>query len=155
MDRAVVDNSSCRPRTEVCHLPETYEPSIRPQAVFTDIKDRLNWNEMVSEGSIQRLTVSLGDVGAEGGGDYIDMYFGYFNVPAVGTSVLGEKGYTNLTSRLRPGEHAIFIIANGAESFKGSGYVRGGIYERIQVAQGIDTFTFRDLDYLNLDGIEA
>jgi NosR/NirI family nitrous oxide reductase transcriptional regulator len=140
---------------EIARQVGIIKPTIRPQAIFTDIKDRLSWNEMVSEGSIQRLTVSLGDVGAEGGGDYIDMYFGYLNVPAVGNSVLGEKGYNNLMSRLRPGEHTIFIIANGAESFKGSGYVRGGIYERIQVAQGIDTFTFRDLDYLNLDGIEA
>ena len=29
-------------------------------------------------------------------------------------------------------------------------FVRGGIFDRIQVSQGLDTFTFRDLDYLNL-----
>ena len=41
------------------------------------------------------------------------------------------------------------------ESFKGSGFVRGGIYDRVQVAQDMDTSTFRDLDYLNLYDIEA
>ena len=31
--------------------------------------------------------------------------------------------------------------------------MRGGIFDRIQVSQGLDSFTFRDLDYLNLWGI--
>ena len=33
--------------------------------------------------------------------------------------------------------------------------MRGGIYDRVQLRQGLDTFTFRDLDYLNLYGLEA
>ena len=140
---------------EIARQVGIIKPAMRPQAVFADISDRLGWDEMVSEGSIQRLIVSPSDLGAEGEGDYLDLYFGYLNAPSVGKSVLGEHGYDSLMSRLRPGEHAIFIIANGAGSFKGSGYARGGIYERIQVVQGMDTFTFRDLDYLNLDGIEA
>lgn len=140
---------------EIARQVGIIKPAIRPQAVFADSEGRLGWDEMVSEGSIQRLNVSAGDIGAEGDGDYLDMYFGYLNAPSVGKSILGEHGYDDLMSRLRPGEHAIFIIANGAGSFKGSGHARGGIYERIQVVQGIDTFTFRDLDYLNLGGIEA
>jgi NosR/NirI family nitrous oxide reductase transcriptional regulator len=56
---------------------------------------------------------------------------------------------------LQPGEHAIFVIANGSESFKGSGFVRGGIFDRIQLVQGMDTFTFRDLDYRNLYDVHA
>ncbi len=69
--------------------------------------------------------------------------------------MLGDSVYQSLMSRLKPDEHAIFLIANGLESFKGSGFVRGGIYDRVQVAQDMDTSTFRDLDYLNLYGIEA
>ncbi|MCK7501553.1 MAG: hypothetical protein MZW92_74670 [Comamonadaceae bacterium] len=57
-------------------------------------------------------------------------------------------GYARLHSQLAAGEHAIFVVrCAGRESFKGSGFVRGGIYDRIQVAQGHDAFTFRDLDY--------
>ncbi len=122
----------------------------RPQAAFADVKDQLGWDEMVAEGSIQRLTVSPGD-----GDAVIDMYFGLLNAPALGKSILGEQGYNGLMSRLHPGEHAIFIAARGAESFKGSGFAHGGIFERLQVAQGIDTFIFRALDYLKLDRIEA
>jgi len=54
------------------------------------------------------------------------------------------------------GENAIFIIrTDGKESFKGSGFVRGGIYDRIQVHQENDSFTFRDTDALNLYSIKA
>jgi NosR/NirI family transcriptional regulator, nitrous oxide reductase regulator len=132
------------------------QPTIRPQATFTDVAGKLGWQELVKEGSVQRLRVTAREVGlADTGQPYIDLYFGYLNAPAVGRSVLGDTGYASLMARLEPGEHAIFMVADGMESFKGSGFVRGGIYDRVQVAQDIDTFTFRDLDYLNLYGIEA
>jgi len=140
---------------EVAKQVGIIKPVIRPQAKFTAVTGALSWEEMVKEGDIQRLTVSAADVGIKNDVPYIDMYFGYLNTPAVGKNVLGKFGYKSLMSRLKPGEHAIFIIANGKESFKGSGFVRGGIYDRIQVAQDMDTITFRDLDYLNLYGIKA
>lgn len=131
------------------------KPTIRPQAKYTAVTDKLSWGELLKEGAVQRLSVSPDEVGVKAEGPYLDMYFGYLNNPAVGKSVLGEYGFKSLMSRLKPDEHAIFIIANGMESFKGSGFVRGGIYDRIQVSQEMDSFTFRDLDYLNLYGIEA
>jgi NosR/NirI family nitrous oxide reductase transcriptional regulator len=132
------------------------KPTIRPQATFTDVAGKLDWQTLLKEGSVQRLRVTAKEVGlADTGQPYIDLYFGYLNAPAVGRSVLGDTGYASLMARLEPGEHAIFMVADGMESFKGSGFVRGGIYDRVQVAQDIDTFTFRDLDYLNLYGIEA
>lgn len=131
------------------------QPDSRPQATFVDLADRLDWDAMVKEGSIQQLVVMQKDVGREGDGSTIELYFGYLNAPAIGKSVLGESGYTSLMSQLKPDEHAIFIIADGKESFKGSGFVRGGIYERIKIVQGLDSFVFRDLDYLNLHGIAA
>lgn len=127
----------------------------RPRATYTNINESLSWDEMVTEGSIQRLRAPLKEMGVDANGDYIDIYFGYLNAPAIGRSVLGDRNYKSLISRLQPGEHAIFIVASGAESFKGSGFVRGGSYERIKVVQDMDTFIFRDLDYLNLYGIKA
>ncbi len=128
----------------------------RPQARFTPVKEQHSWDELLAEGSIQHLTVSSADVGmAITGKTYIDLYFGYLNAPAVGSSILGEHNYAALMSDLKPNEHAIFIVANGAASFKGSGFVRGGIYDRIQVSQDMDTFTFRDTDYRNLYNIRA
>lgn len=123
----------------------------RPAARFTTIQAKMSWAEMVKEGSIQHLLVTAKDAGATNlDQPYMDLYFGYLNVPAVGTSLLGEHAYRRLMDDLKPNEHAIFIIANGQSSFKGSGYVRGGIYDRIQVRQDPETFTFRDTDYQNL-----
>ncbi len=132
------------------------KPTIRPQAKFRDVPGTLNWKALLEEGSVQELKVKADEIGqGPAGQPYIDIYFGYLNTPAIGRSVLGEHGYAALMSKLKPGEHAIFLIANGTGSFKGSGFVRGGIYDRVMVSQDIDSFTFRDLDYLNLYGIEA
>jgi NosR/NirI family transcriptional regulator, nitrous oxide reductase regulator len=128
----------------------------KPQAKFTAVSEKLGWDALVKEGSVERLTVKPGEVGeADTGQPHIDMYLGYLNAPNVGRNVLGEESYRRLMADLKPDEHAIFIISNGTGSFKGSGFVRGGIFDRIQVIQDVDTFTFRDVDYLNLYGIAA
>ncbi|MCC6533002.1 MAG: 4Fe-4S binding protein [Burkholderiales bacterium] len=128
----------------------------RARARFAPFTAALDWQSLLKDGSVRRLRVEPEDLGERGTGEpYIDMYFGYLNVPSIGRSILGEDNYRRLMAGLKPDEHAIFIIANGSSSFKGSGFVRGGIYDRIQVAQELDTFTFRDLDYLNLYGVHA
>jgi NosR/NirI family nitrous oxide reductase transcriptional regulator len=128
----------------------------RPPARFTPVKDKLDWAGLLKEGSVQRLLVPAADAGAPDlSQPYMDLHFGYLNVPSVGLSLLGQHGYRRLMEDLKPDEHAIFIIATGQESFKGSGFVRGGIYDRVQVRQDPVTFTFRDLDYQNLYHLEA
>jgi len=132
------------------------KPVIRPQPRFTPLQETLSWDELVAEGGVQRLTVQPADVGVEDtGGALIDMYFGDLNVPTIGQSILGKVNYTRLMAELKPGEHTIFIIANGTTSFKGSGFVRGGIFDRIQVTQDMETFTFRDTNYRNLYDVQA
>ncbi len=128
----------------------------KPPAVFTPVSEHLSWDALVREGSIGRITVRPKDVGVEDTGEpYIDLHFGYLNVPTIGRSILGDDGYQRLMADLKPGEHAIFVIGRGTASFKGSGFVRGGIYDRVRVAQDVETFTFRDTDYLNLYAVHA
>lgn len=128
----------------------------RPQAVFDPAAATRDWASLVKEGSVGHIYVSGADIGEDTAGQpYMDMHFGYLNAPAIGRSILGERNYQRLMADLKPNEHAIFIIANGAASFKGSGFVRGGIFDRIQVAQELDAYTFHDVDYLNLYSIEA
>ncbi|AVZ78928.1 4Fe-4S binding protein [Zoogloeaceae bacteirum Par-f-2] len=130
-------------------------PVVREPARFIETGAKLDWNALVQEGSIQRLTVRPEQVGLERSSEpFIDLWFGYLNQPDIGRAVLGDAAWRNLMSRLDETEHAIFVIRSGGkESFKGSGFVRGGIYDRVQIRQGADTFTFRDLDYLNLYGL--
>lgn len=128
----------------------------RPQAVFKAPGVPLDWPTLVKEGSVQRLTVSASDVGETDTREpLIDIHFGYLNEPTIGRSILGERSWQNLMSDLGPGDHAIFMVATGRTTFKGSGFVRGGLFDRVQVAQDTDAFTFRDTDYRNLYGIEA
>jgi len=133
------------------------KPPERPPVQYTDVPPLADWEAMRKEGAVQRLTVRSEDVGVAPvpGKPYIDIWFGYLNAPTIGKAVLGEQNYRRLMDELKPGEHAIFLIADGIESFKGSGFVRGGIFDRIQVAQELDTYTFRDLDYQNLYSVRV
>lgn len=133
------------------------EPTVRPQARFADTDDTPDWATLVKQGAVKRLTVKPEQVGLPRGPEpFIDLWYGYLNHPTIGRAIMGDRGWQDLMARLKDGEHAIFVVRTaGAESFKGSGFVRGGIYDRVQVKQGQDAFTFRDTDYLNLYGIEA
>jgi len=133
------------------------KPVIRPQARFPAATAQPTWAQLVEDGSVQNLVVKAEEVGLKSDGrPYMDLWFGYLNQPTVGQAVLGKDGYAGLMGRLKEGEHAIFIVKTaGMDSFKGSGFVRGGIYDRVQVRQDSDSFTFRDLDYVNLWGISA
>lgn len=132
-----------------------FKGEVRPAPRYTPLDERLSWQQLLDEGSVMRFQLQRKDVGLAGEATYIDMYFGHLNVPTVGISLLGEPVYRRLMADLKPDEQAIFIIANGEASFKGSGFVRGGIYDRIQVRQDPQSFTFRDTDYLNLYGVHA
>ncbi len=133
------------------------EPTVRPQARFVDGGRTLDWAALVAEGAVRNLKVMPEQVGLQRSTTpFIDLWFGYLNHPEIGRSILGEAGWRALMARLAEGEHALFVIRTGGnESFKGSGFVRGGIYDRVQIRQGQDAFTFRDLDYLNLYGVNA
>ena len=132
-------------------------PTVREPARFITSGQRASWDELVKQGAVKRLRVMPEQVGLERGPDpFIELWFGDLNHPDIGKSVLGESGWNNLRLQLKDGENAFFVIrTGGAESFKGSGFVRGGIYDRVQLRQGADAFTFRDLDAMNLYGIAA
>ncbi len=86
---------------------------------------------------------------------FIDLYYAYLNLPTIGRNLLGRSQYDWLMGELKPNEHAIAVMANGAYSFKGSGYVRGGIFDRIQIQQDNQAISFRDLDYHRLSDVYA
>lgn len=130
-----------------------------------------SWQELTGDGSVRRLILTKGQVDdsfvgtpAEGietadaderGDTLIDLYAGYLDAPTIGRNLLGESQYQWLRSELKEGEHAIAVMANGDYSFKGSGYVRGGIFDRVQIRQFGDTFNFRDLDFYRLSDVYA
>ncbi len=131
-----------------------------------------DWMTLIGDGSVRRLSLSVGEVTADfaaAGKEkaaarpesddpearFIDLYAGLVSAPVIGRSLLGEAEYENLRARLEPGQQALLIAANGLYSFKGSGFVRGGIFDRIQLAQGEGSIRFRDRNYKHLGEVAA
>ena len=139
--------------------------------VRSDFFEQADWKTLTGNGAIRRLYLSRGDVDKafagtaaadveraapeEAADTFIDLYFCYLNAPTIGRNLLGESQYNWLMAELKPGDHAIAVMANGIYSFKGSGYVRGGIFDRILVRQGDREISFRDLDYFRLSDVYA
>ncbi len=126
-----------------------------------------DWLTLVGDGSIRRLTLDVGMVNEafkdsgnaeaatrpeQGPPDatFIDLYTGLLTVPTIGRSVLGANEWRNLEQRLKEGDQAIFVGGRGSYSWKGSGYVRGGIFDRIQLIQGDIAIRFRDRQHKRL-----
>lgn len=139
--------------------------------VREDVFQPSNWTELTGNGAIRRLHLTRGQIdeafkGTEAEGideaspetadeTFIDLYATYLNVPTIGRNLLGERQYAELMAGLKPGEHAFAVLANGEYSFKGSGYVRGGIFDRVQLRQFGDIISFRDLDFIRLSDVYA
>ncbi|MDX3808202.1 4Fe-4S binding protein [Bosea thiooxidans] len=131
-----------------------------------------DWEALVGDGSVRRLSLTIGEVNeafAKAGnqaaadnpepGDpndpFIDLYVAPVSVPTIGRSLLGDSAYEQLRARLKPDQQAILVAGNGAYSFKGSGYVRGGIFDRIELLQDGQTTRFRDRNHTRLGSIAA
>jgi NosR/NirI family nitrous oxide reductase transcriptional regulator len=131
-----------------------------------------DWATLVGDGSVRRLALTVGEVNAAfertgkveaiakpepGAADesFIDLYATLVSIPAIGRSLLGEAEYQTLAQRLKPGQQALLIAGQGRYSFKGSGYVRGGIFDRIELVQGDTGVRFRDRTHSRLGGVAA
>ncbi|MBL4796834.1 MAG: regulatory protein NosR [Oleispira sp.] len=134
-----------------------------------DVFQKENWLELTGDGSIRRMVLSNKQIeksfaGTEGelaqplseeeeaNAAFIDLYYTQLNIPTIGRNLIGDSEYKWLTNELKEGEHALALMGNGF-SFKGSGYVRGGIFDRIQIHQGDNVFSFRDLDQYRINDL--
>ncbi|MGJ8561657.1 MAG: 4Fe-4S binding protein [Litorimonas sp.] len=131
-----------------------------------------SWTEMEGDGTVRRLALDVGQVNAsfEEMDDpraakralteapettFIDMQVALVSVPAIGEAILGDAEYGNLTAWLDEGDHAIAVVGRGLYSFKGSGYVRGGIFDRIVLIQDDVSVRFRDRGHQRMGDIAA
>ena len=56
---------------------------------------------------------------------------------------------------LQPGQQAILVMGEGRYSFKGSGFVRGGIFDRIELVQGLESVRFHDKNHTRIGDLAA
>src|SRR5690625_4938191 len=137
-----------------------------------DAGDVLSWQALLDSGAVSQLTLTVGDINeafeqtgneaaikrpepGEPDDTFIELWGALVSHPAIGKSLLGEREYDALANQLEPGQHALLIAGRGTYSFKGSGYVRGGIFDRIELDQGVETVRFRDYQHQRMGAIEA
>lgn len=145
------------------HIPRLVDPSV------TDVKD---WETLRAEGALANLHLTVADVnqrfeetGRQSAIDhpepgkpddqFIDLYAALVSSPSIGRSLLGDVAWERLRDRLKPGQQAILVTGNGPYSFKGSGYVRGGIFDRIEIIQQEHSFRFTDRNHQRLATLVA
>ncbi len=143
----------------------------KPATVRKDVFEPASWEQLTGNGAIRRLNLTRGQVdsafkGTEAEGvdaaraeqideTFIELYIADLNPPTIGRNLLGDNQYRFLMQDLKPGEQAIAVLGRGLFSYKGSGYVRGGIFDRVQLRQFGNVISFRDMDHQRLDDVFA
>ncbi|NOH82539.1 regulatory protein NosR [Vibrio sp. 03-59-1] len=135
-----------------------------------DIFNERTWLDLTGDGSIRKLfldnkAVQMAFNGTEGENVdtvpdsekdemFAEIYYALADIPTIGKNLFGEAEYNWLMKDLKDGEHLVAIFGNGY-SYKGSGYVRGGIFDRIQVQQADNDISFRDLEHTRITDLFA
>ncbi|MEX0406711.1 4Fe-4S binding protein [Aquibium sp. LZ166] len=149
----------------------TDAPSETRELIPTESEVR-DWQTLVGDGSVRSLRLTVREVSdafrAAGHPEaaqrpetrdpqdrFIELYIAPVSVPTIGRSLLGDVQYERLRQRLEPGQQAIVVAGDGAYSFKGSGYVRGGIFDRIELLQDGQGIRFRDRNHTRLADLAA
>ncbi|MDZ4087850.1 MAG: 4Fe-4S binding protein [Tabrizicola sp.] len=131
-----------------------------------------DWMTLEGDGTLRRLSLDVGQVNAAFAalGDeraiaralteapettFIEMQAALVSHPAIAKAILGEGEAANLAGWLAPGDQALLIVGRGIYSFKGSGYVRGGIFDRIVLIQDDVSVRFRDKMHKRLGAVVA
>ncbi len=149
------------------------EPSAGPRfEINAEAAAAPDWFTLLGDGTVRRLSLDIGQVNeafaamddpraaarplpGEPDESFIDLYATQVSVPGIATALLDGREVENLTTWLEEDEHAILVAARGLYSFKGSGYVRGGLFDRIQLIQGDMSVRFRDRDHRRVGAIAA
>ena len=174
----VIDDSIIRSGLKVARAlglgglaPETKgnEPQfeINPEAAIP-----ADWAVMEGDGTLRRLSLDVGQVNETFAANpdpraaeraltnpptatFIEMQAALVSVPAIGAGLLGDAADANLKTWLAEGDSAIALFGRGIYSFKGSGYVRGGIFDRIVLIQDDVSVRFHDRDHRRINAITA
>jgi NosR/NirI family nitrous oxide reductase transcriptional regulator len=148
-------------------VPEAPRVEIDPEAEVAG-----DWETLVGDGTVRRMVLSvaevneafagLGDARAldapEDGPDtdnFIELYTTLPSIPAIGRALLLEREYDTMRDWAGEGDHVLMLMGLGRYSFKGSGYVRGGLFDRIQLIQGDMAIRFRDRDHRRVGDLTA
>lgn len=108
----------------------------------------MTWQALMDQGAIARLDLDHGAVAERFAGTgvtpfdvapeapFIELRAALVTPPAIGQNLLGKGAYNRLLATMASEDQAILIAANGRYSFKGTSWIRDGVFDRIQIVQG-------------------
>ena len=131
-----------------------------------------DWMTLEGDGTLRRLSLDVGQINAafaamedKRAGErpltepseatFIEMQAALVSPPGIAKALLGDADAANLAAWLEPGDQAVAIMGRGLYSFKGSGYVRGGIFDRIVLIQDDISVRFRDKMHRRINSVTA
>jgi transcriptional regulator of nitric oxide reductase len=126
------------------------------------------WQALAADGSLVSLHLTVGEADAamaRNGGrlyagavspidpaaTFIELHTGLATPARVGRNLLGGRLYNRLMAELAEGDQLVFVAGRGLYSFKGTDYVRGGVFDRIQLVQGDKTIRFAKDDHVRVE----
>ncbi len=175
----VIDDSVIRSAFKVARLlglgaVGSSMQSVRKPAgiVNPEMTETQDWIGLVADQSVTRLNLDIAEVSdaftqaglleaaAKAESDdqherFIELYVAPVSVPSIGLSLLGKAEYANMQKNLKAGQQAILMMGRGLYSYKGSGYVRGGIFDRFEVIQADQVIRFLDFQNKRLRRVAA
>ncbi len=177
----VIDDSIIRAGLKVAHalglggFEKAAEPdanSDAPRMRADGPGEARSWASLIGDGSVRSLLLTNGEVNAafDALGDerararpqkgdpadaFAEIHVAIASQPTIGRSLLGDAEYENLKSWLGAGDDALFLAGGDSYSYKGSGYVRGGIFDRFQLIQGDRSVRFNDKTHRRIGAVAA
>jgi transcriptional regulator of nitric oxide reductase len=150
----------------------------RSRGILGDAQARLDfesfesvaWGALAEEGSLVELRLRVDEVEealSSGGGwlvpkgvprdaeaEFLTLATGLATPARVGRNLLGDQFYNRVMAGLSAGDQVIFIAGRGLYSFKGTGYIRSGLFDRLQLVQEERTFRFHKDDHVRVDELD-
>jgi transcriptional regulator of nitric oxide reductase len=137
-------------------------------SLVLDAYQEADWPALIADGSLTALRLGVGEVEralADQGArlypatagvrdpdtTFIDLYLRLATPARIGRNLVGDRLYNRALGELSHGDHLVFVAAQGLYSFKGTGYVRSGTFDRVQLVQGERAFRFRRDDHRRVD----
>jgi transcriptional regulator of nitric oxide reductase len=106
-----------------------------------------DWNTLLASGALGHRLITMGDVRGSlrdpaykshagvAEQSFIDIYYGLLTPAQIGQNLLGKLDFGSLIAGSGLGDHSIFVAASGLYSFKGTGWRKSGVFERIELHQ--------------------
>lgn len=124
------------------------------------------WDELLADGSLATRRITGAELTAELAGHgavptiavdpdatVAELFVGLASVARIGRNLLGDARFAHETARLAPGDTLLFVGGRGLYSFRGTGWRRTGVLDRIQIAQDDRTWQPAAADHVRVDAL--